>query len=59
MKPRYLSRHSDYATCWATEKLGFDSRQEQEICTFSVESRPALEPTYPPTQLVPGAVPSG
>jgi hypothetical protein len=35
---------------------GFDARQRQEICVYSKESRPAVEPTQARIQLVPGAL---
>jgi hypothetical protein len=38
---------------------GFDSPQGQGIFLYSTASRPALGPTQPPTQCVPGALSSG
>jgi hypothetical protein len=38
---------------------GFDSRQSQEIFLHSTAFRPALGPTKPPIQLVPGVNPLG
>jgi hypothetical protein len=38
---------------------GFNSRQGQEILLISVVFRPALGPTQPPIQWVPGAVSPG
>jgi hypothetical protein len=37
----------------------FDSREEKEICFFSITSRPALGSTQPPIQWIPEAVSSG
>jgi hypothetical protein len=44
------------ATGWTTKESRLNSRQEQEIFLSSIMSRPALEPTQPPVQWVPGAV---
>jgi hypothetical protein len=43
---------------WATGWMfgGFESRQGMGIFFFSTASRPALEPTQPPIQWVPGAL---
>jgi hypothetical protein len=35
---------------------GFESRQEMRISLFTIASRPALEPTQPPIQWIPGAL---
>jgi hypothetical protein len=35
-------------------ELGFDSQQGQEIFLYFTVSRPALRPTQPPVQWVPG-----
>jgi hypothetical protein len=45
------------ATGWTADEFRFDSRQRQEIFLFSTESRPALWPTQPPIQCVPGFFP--
>jgi hypothetical protein len=42
-----------------TEELGFNYWQEQEILLLSITFRPALGPTQPPIQWVPGAVSMG
>jgi hypothetical protein len=50
---------SDYfglATDYMLDGLGFDFRQEQDVF-FSIASRPALGPTEPPIQGVPGSFP--
>jgi hypothetical protein len=44
---------------WMSEESRFDSRQGQEIYLFSTASRPALGPTQPPKQWVPGALSLG
>jgi hypothetical protein len=41
------------------ERSGFDSRQGEEIFLFSTASRPALGPTQPPIQWVPGGLSVG
>jgi hypothetical protein len=41
------------------EELGFGSWKKQEIFLFFITSRPAVEPTQPPIQWVPGAVSLG
>jgi hypothetical protein len=45
--------------CWATGWMigGFESRQGLGIFLFTTASRPALDPTEPPIQWVPGALP--
>jgi hypothetical protein len=48
-----LSRYSDGLRA---ELPGFYSRQGQETFFYSMASRPALEPTQPPIQWVPGAL---
>jgi hypothetical protein len=44
---------------WTMRVLGFDSRQGLEIFRFTTASRPALWPTQPPIQWVPGAISLG
>jgi hypothetical protein len=44
---------------WTIEKSGFYFRQRQEILLYSTASRPALGPTHPPIQWVPGALSLG
>jgi hypothetical protein len=41
---------------WKAENLVFDLWQSQQAFLFSIASRPALEPTQPPVQWVPGAL---
>jgi hypothetical protein len=41
---------------WTTGRSGFDPRQTQEIFPLTSVSRPALEPTQPPVQWVPGVL---
>jgi hypothetical protein len=53
-EPGYLSRYSD-----GLGRPGFDSRQRQEIYFSSTASRPALETTQQPIQLVRGALSPG
>jgi hypothetical protein len=43
-----------WITGWTTKEQGFDSWEKQEIFRFSIAFRPALEPTQPPIQYVPG-----
>jgi hypothetical protein len=49
-----LSQFSNSATGLSTEESGLDSRQGQE--TSSIQLRPAVGPTQPPIQWVPGPV---
>jgi hypothetical protein len=39
-----------------TEEWGFDSREGQEILLSFITSRPALWPTQPPIQRIPGYI---
>jgi hypothetical protein len=43
-----------WARGWTEDELGFESRQAQKIFLYSKEFRPALGPTLPPIQWVPG-----
>jgi hypothetical protein len=52
----WLSRYSDELRAG---RPGFNSRQGQEIFLFSTAPRPALGPTQPPIQWVPGAFSPG
>jgi hypothetical protein len=54
--PDQLSRYSDGLR---PGRPGFDSWQEQVILLFSTASRPALGPTQPPIQWVPGIFAGG
>jgi hypothetical protein len=55
-KPRYLSQYSIWLR---TGRPGFDPRQRQRIFLLASASRPALGPTQPPVQWVPGSFPRG
>jgi hypothetical protein len=46
-------------TGWMTGRSGFDPRQRQRIFPLSSVSRPALRPTQPPVQWVPGVLSPG
>jgi hypothetical protein len=52
----YSSRESSVII--ATGLSGFDSWQRQEMFLYSTASIPALEPTQPPVQLMPGVLSS-
>jgi hypothetical protein len=45
---------SIWATGWTVEESGFDSQQEKEDIILSPAPRPAVGPTQPPSQWVPG-----
>jgi hypothetical protein len=47
------------ATGWTTWRSRFDPRQRQRIFPLASVSRPALEPTRPPAQWVPGVLSPG
>jgi hypothetical protein len=51
-EPGYLSQYSVWLR---TGRLGFDPRKRQRIFPLTSASRPALAPTQPPIQWVPGA----
>jgi hypothetical protein len=46
-------------TGWTTGRSGFDPRQGQRIFPLASVSRPALGPTQPPVQWVPGVLSPG
>jgi hypothetical protein len=50
---------SVYRLSYGLADRGAESQQGQEIFIFSIESRPALEPTHPPIQWEPGALSPG
>jgi hypothetical protein len=55
-------RHAGVAQCsirLRTGRPGFDPRQRQRIFPLTYASRPALGPTHPPIQWVPGALSPG
>jgi hypothetical protein len=56
-----LNRYSSVVWSWATGWMieGFESRQGLGIFLFATVYRPALEPTQPPIQWVPGALSLG
>jgi hypothetical protein len=47
------------ATDWMTRRSGFDPRQGQRIFPLSSMPKPALGPTQPPVQWVPGVLSPG
>jgi hypothetical protein len=57
-KTTIMSRVAQAVQClttgWTTGRLGFDPRQGQRIFPLASVSRPALGPTQPPVQWVPG-----
>jgi hypothetical protein len=56
MSTWYLSQ---YSVSLRTGRPGFDPRQRQRIFPLTSVSRPALGPTQPPVQWVPGALSPG
>jgi hypothetical protein len=54
-----LGQISPYSDRLQDGRQGFDSRQGQEIFLYSTASRPALGPTQPPIQWVPGELSPG
>jgi hypothetical protein len=44
---------------WTTRRSGLDPRQWQRIFPLTSVTRPALRPTHPPVQWVPGVLSSG
>jgi hypothetical protein len=56
---KYLSRYSDWATGWTIGVIGFDSQRGLGIFLFTTASRPAVGPTQPSIQWVPGTLSLG
>jgi hypothetical protein len=56
-----LSGHykADSNRCYGLDDRGFESQQGLRIFLFTTASRPALGPTQPPIQWVPGALSLG
>jgi hypothetical protein len=56
-----LQRDADHSltTGWTIGRSGFDPRQGQRIFPLASVSRPALGPTQPPVQWVPGVLSPG
>jgi hypothetical protein len=59
VQAKYRSRGSSGSIVSTTERSGFDPRQGQRIFPLSSVSRPALGPTQPPVQWVPGVLSPG
>jgi hypothetical protein len=55
-EPGWLSRYSDWLQ---VGRSGFDSRQGLRIFLFDTATRPALGPTQPPVEWVPGSLSLG
>jgi hypothetical protein len=53
------SRGNSVSTGWTTGRSRFDPRQMQRIFPLASVSRPALRPTQPPVQWVPGVLSPG
>jgi hypothetical protein len=61
---RWFVKFYIYGACcifsgWTTGRSGFDPRQGQRIFPLTSVSRPALGPTQPPVQWVPGVLSPG
>jgi hypothetical protein len=56
MKYNQLGQLSTIPLGYELDDLGFDSRQGLGIFLFTNVSRPALRPTQPPIQWIPGAL---
>jgi hypothetical protein len=54
-----VSRVAQYSDWLRAERPGFDPRQRQRIFPLTSASKPALGPTQPPLQWVPGALSPG
>jgi hypothetical protein len=55
----YLLKLRQYSVWLRAVRSGFDPRQGQRIFFLAPESRPALRPTQPPIQWVPGVISPG
>jgi hypothetical protein len=53
---QYSQKLSQYSVWLRTGRPGFDPRQRQRVFPLTPASRPALGPTQPPVQWVPGAL---
>jgi hypothetical protein len=58
-RPGELARFRQYSVWLQTGRLRFEPRQRQRTFPVSSVSRPALRPTHPPVQWVPGSFTMG